>query len=247
MSKPTYLVVSSGKPTYLVVSSGKPTYLVVSSGKPTVNFELPPWTFKVQVSFNATQWTFCLKVIMLTLRQSLRQTRRAINNNSRQQFAKKLLSQVQKLRRCKNTQKIAIYLPNDGEIDTKYIINFLKNRGFSIYLPILVGKSLKFAKLGKKFKNNRFGIQEPIGTTVLGANQLNIIFMPLVAFDKNKNRLGMGGGFYDRTLHFKKRQQYYKNPKLYGLAFDCQQLDKINSQPWDIPLDGIITPSTIYQ
>ena len=54
------------------------------------------------------------------------------------------------------------------------------------------------------------------------------------------------GGFYDRTLSFKTRQQNYKNPKLYGLAFDCQEVAKLNVKPWDIKLDAIITPSKIY-
>ncbi len=71
--------------------------------------------------------------------------------------------------------------------------------------------------------------------------------MPLVGFDQFKNRIGMGGGFYDRTLSFKKRQQNYKNPKLVGLAFDCQEVAKLNAEPWDVPLDAVVTPTTIYQ
>ncbi len=183
---------------------------------------------------------------MQALRLTLRQKRRAINHSNRERFAKRLLFQTQKLVTFKHGQKIAIYLPNDGEIDTKYINNFLKRQGFSIYLPILDNKSLKFAKINKHFKKNRFGIKEPVSTQILSAKQMNIIFIPLVGFDKNKNRIGMGGGFYDRTLSFKKHQQNYKNPKLCGLAFDCQKVNKLNTKPWDIPLNAIITPTTIY-
>ncbi|MBW5290132.1 MAG: 5-formyltetrahydrofolate cyclo-ligase [Candidatus Ruthia sp. Asou_11_S2] len=183
---------------------------------------------------------------MQALRPTLRQKRRAINHSDRERFAKRLLSQTQKLVTFKHGQKIAIYLPNDGEIDTKYITNFLKKQGFSIYLPILANKSLKFAKVNKYFKKNRFGIKEPVSTQILNAKQMNIIFMPLVGFDKNKNRIGMGGGFYDRTLAFKKHQTNYNNPKLYGLAFDCQQVTKIDSQPWDIAPDAVITPTKVY-
>jgi 5-formyltetrahydrofolate cyclo-ligase len=183
---------------------------------------------------------------MKTLRQSIRIQRRSITASDREKSAKQLLSQVQKLANFQNGQKIALYLPNDGEIDTKYIQNFLKNKGFSVYLPVLVGKSLKFSKIGKNFRKNRFGIDEPISTEILNANQMNIIFIPLVGFDEFKNRIGMGGGFYDRTLAFKKRQQNYKNPKLYGLAFDCQQVEKLETQDWDVPLDAIITPGKIH-
>lgn len=184
---------------------------------------------------------------MKMLRQSIRIQRRSISSSDREKFARQLLSQVQKLANFKNGQKIGLYLPNDGEINTKYIQNFLKNRGFSIYLPILFGKNLKFAKVGKNFRKNRFGIDEPVSTQILNANRLNILFMPLVGFDQFKNRIGMGGGFYDRTLGFKKRQQNYKNPKLYGLAFDCQEVAKLNAEPWDVPLDAVVTPTTIYR
>ena len=184
---------------------------------------------------------------MKTLRQSIRIQRRSISASHREKFSKRLLSQVQKLANFKNGQKIALYLPNDGEIDRKYIQIFLKNKGFCIYLPVLFGKSLKFAKIDKNFKKNRYGIEEPVSTQILNANQLNIIFMPLVGFDKDKNRIGMGGGFYDRTLSFKNRQINYKNPKLYGLAFDCQKVAKLDAKPWDVPLDAVVTPSIIYR
>ncbi|QKQ24452.1 5-formyltetrahydrofolate cyclo-ligase [Candidatus Ruthia endofausta] len=183
---------------------------------------------------------------MQALRLTLRQKRRAISHSNREKFAKRLFSQIQELTTFKRGQKIAIYLPNDGEIDTKYITNFLKKQDFSVCLPILDNKILKFSKVNRHFKKNRFGIKEPISTQILNAKQMNIIFMPLVGFDKNKNRIGMGGGFYDRTLAFTKCQQNYKNPKLYGLAFDCQRVDRIKTQTWDIPLDAVITPSDIF-
>jgi 5-formyltetrahydrofolate cyclo-ligase len=183
---------------------------------------------------------------MHSLRQPLRQKRRNICASERIILSKKLLNQVQKNIAFKTGQKVAIYLPNDGEINPKYIQNFLKLLKISVYLPILVGKSLKFAKIGYRFKKNKFGILEPISTPILNANQMNIIFMPLVGFDSNKNRIGMGGGFYDRTLAFKKNQQKFQQPKLYGLAFDCQQVEKLEQQDWDVPLDAIFTPTKIY-
>ncbi|MBC8494054.1 MAG: 5-formyltetrahydrofolate cyclo-ligase [Candidatus Thioglobus sp.] len=183
---------------------------------------------------------------MQALRQSLRQKRREINPSDRIKFAKQLLSQVQNIVNFKNGQKIALFLPNDGEIDPKYIENFLKNQGISIYLPILDNKRLKFAKISKKFKKNQYGIPEPAFSQILSAKHLDIVFMPLVGFDANKNRIGMGGGYYDRTLAFKKRASRFSQPKLYGLAFDCQQIDKIDTQEWDVPLDAVITPSKIY-
>jgi len=183
---------------------------------------------------------------MNALRQSLRQQRRDISAADRIKFAKNLLAQVQKLANFHDGQKVAIYLPNDGEIDTKPIQNFLNLLKISVYLPILADKSLKFAKIGKNFRKNQYGILEPTLTQILDAKQMNIIFIPLVGFDKNKNRIGMGGGYYDRTLAFKKRQKTFKNPKLYGLAFNCQQVEQLEVQDWDVSLDAIITPSKVY-
>ncbi|MBE8189980.1 MAG: 5-formyltetrahydrofolate cyclo-ligase [Candidatus Thioglobus sp.] len=184
---------------------------------------------------------------MNQMRQILRSKRRAIAHSEKDKLARKLSAKIPKISHLRSGQKLALYLPNDGEIDTKYIINFLKNRGISIYLPVLSGKKLKFAKMENRFKKNRFGISEPVSSKILNANQLNIILLPLVGFDANKNRLGMGGGFYDRTLEFKKRQNNYKNPKLYGLAFDSQKVEKIIPQAWDVALDGVITPTAIYR
>lgn len=183
---------------------------------------------------------------MKALRQSLRQQRRNISVADRVKFAQKLLSQVQKIANFQHGQKIALYLPNDGEIDPKYIQIPLDLLNISTYLPILVGKSLKFAKIEENFRKNKYGILEPISSDIISAEQLDILFMPLVGFDKNKNRIGMGGGYYDRTLTFKKSKKIVKNPKLYGLAFDCQQVEKLEVRDWDIPLDAIITPGLIY-
>ena len=141
---------------------------------------------------------------MKELRHQLRQRRKSINKLSRKTTGKKILYQCQKYDLFRNAKHIAIFTPNDGEVETEEIINFLKNQGCSVYLPILSREKLKFAKLGKHFRKNRFGINEPINTSLLDAQKMDIIFMPLVGFDKYKNRLGMGGGFYDKTLEFQK-------------------------------------------
>ena len=71
--------------------------------------------------------------------------------------------------------------------------------------------------------------------------------MPLVAFDTECNRLGMGGGYYDRTLGFLHRRNRWQSPRLIGVAHDCQKVDPLPIQNWDIPLQGVITESTFYK
>ncbi len=183
---------------------------------------------------------------MKSLRKSLRQKRRNISNVDRDKLALDLLSNIKSSVKFHKNQKIAIYLPIDGEVDPKDLQLHLKNQEINTYLPILVDKGLKFAKVGKDFINNKYNIPEPISTEIISAEQLDIIFMPLVGFDSNKNRLGMGGGYYDRTLAFRNDQKQDDKPTLIGIAFDCQQVDNLHPQDWDVPLDVIITPSGIY-
>jgi 5-formyltetrahydrofolate cyclo-ligase len=184
---------------------------------------------------------------MKTIRQALRQKRRSINRRDRTKFSRQLLSRCKGLGIFQSGKKIAIYLTNDGEIDPIYIQKYMQMIGLSVYLPLLDGKKLKFAKIGNTYKKNRFGINEPIFSTITNANKLNVILMPLVGFDQNKNRIGMGGGFYDKTLSFKIRQTNFNTPKLYGLAFDCQESDNLDIKPWDVQLDGVITPSRVIK
>ncbi len=180
---------------------------------------------------------------MKELRRELRKIRRSIDQPSRKKKGKQLLYQCQKNGIFRNAKHVAIFIPNDGEIETEDTINFLVHQGYSVYLPILVGEKLKFAKMGRYFKKNRFGIVEPIFSPLLGAHRMDIILMPLVGFDKHKNRLGMGGGFYDKTLSFHTKLKEFKVPKLFGLAFDVQEVGRLTSQPWDVPVDGIVTPT----
>jgi 5-formyltetrahydrofolate cyclo-ligase len=180
---------------------------------------------------------------MKELRKKLREIRRSIDQPSRKKKGKQLLYQCQKNAIFRNAKHVAIFIPNDGEIETENTINFLIHQGYFVYLPILVGEKLKFAKIGKLFKKNRFGIEEPLFTPLLGAHRMDLILMPLVGFDKQKNRLGMGGGFYDKTLSFHRKLKGFRVPKLFGLAFDVQEVSRLESQPWDVPVDGIVTPT----
>lgn len=88
---------------------------------------------------------------------------------------------------------------------------------------------------------NRLGLIEPKGQRYLYARWLNVVFMPLVAFDDNGNRLGSGAGFYDRALAFRRLRRHWRGPLLIGLAFSAQQVESITATAQDIPLDAVIT------
>ena len=95
---------------------------------------------------------------------------------------------------------------------------------------------------------NRFGIGEPDmplheTTRTFG---LDLILMPLVAFDINGNRLGMGKGYYDRTLQFLHLRRHWRKPRLVGIAYELQKFEQLPQQPWDIPLNAIVTEKSVY-
>jgi len=144
--------------------------------------------------------------------------------------------------------RIAFYLANDGEIDPAPLMDRLHRAGKRCYLPVLDrhrDRALWFAPTtpGGPTIRNRFGIPEPQGhpRDRLRAAQLDVIILPLVAFDPRGNRLGMGGGFYDRSLGFLGHRHRWRRPLLLGLAYQFQQVDHLEARPWDVPLDGIVT------
>jgi 5-formyltetrahydrofolate cyclo-ligase len=88
---------------------------------------------------------------------------------------------------------------------------------------------------------NRFGIAEPQGTEVLAARWLDVVFLPLVGFDRRGVRLGMGGGFYDRAFAFRQLRSVWHAPRLIGLAYAFQEVANIRAAAHDVLLDAVVT------
>ncbi len=181
------------------------------------------------------------------LRQQKRQQRRALGSAQQRQHGRQLARLLARQHALRNASRIAAYLPNDGEIDTTDFIQRAWQRSQQVFLPVLspLRHGLFFAPYWphSPLVANRFGIAEPDCSPCrwLRAAQLDIILLPLVAFDEHGNRLGMGGGFYDRTLAFRRHRQHRRKPLLIGLAHECQASEDIISQSWDVPLDAIAT------
>lgn len=175
------------------------------------------------------------------LRKSMRAKRLALSETAQQVAAQQIISPAQQLIEQYQAQQIAFYLPFKGEISPLPLIESLRPLGKQIFLPVLHPFSAH-QLLFLRFDNeadlviNRFGILEPKLNVqkVLPINELEMIFVPLVACDKQHNRLGMGGGFYDRTLA--------QSPHLIsvGLAHRFQQLEKLPIESWDMPLSHLI-------
>lgn len=177
------------------------------------------------------------------LRNQIRQTRYLLTALEQAQAEKIVTQKALDLIAQRQAQNIAIYLSFDGEISTQLLIEQLWEKGKNVYLPLLH----PFCKGHLLFIHytpqtplipNKFGILEPQLNVqhILPLEKLEIIFTPLVAFDKQGNRLGMGGGFYDRTL----QDWRSKNFIPVGLAHQCQQVETLPIESWDIPLFDIL-------
>ena len=189
------------------------------------------------------------------IRAEIRNTRKNLSNNQQIIAAQSLkMNFIQHLKSEKttNSKHVAIYLSNDGELDTSLLIKELWNLNHAVYLPIIHpfnGANLLFQRYEKNspMRANRYGILEPKlnCSQICPLPALDYLLMPLVAFDKQGNRLGMGGGFYDRTLA-RLHEQNWQKPQLIGLAHKCQKVDALPIESWDVPLKTIITPDKTY-
>lgn len=188
----------------------------------------------------------------VALRKHLRALRRRLTPAQQAENAKKATLLLLRSRWLQRPKHIAVFLSQDGELATQDLIQTLWQRGHHVYLPVLKtlrGRAMAFAPFtpDTEFHFSKFGIAEPKTPQKLHrfGNQLEVIITPLVGFDETGGRLGMGGGFYDRTFAFK-RDPKRTRPVLIGWAHDCQKVEKIAQQPWDVPLDAVVTEKKLY-
>ena len=187
------------------------------------------------------------------LRKALRKRRRQLTRQTLKLHSHLMARQARSFHPLQHSQRIAFYFAADGEMDPSPLVRRAQLAGKDCYFPVLRSRpsqSLWFAqhKARQPLKPNRFGIPEPSGIhrSIAMPWALDLIILPLVAFDLSGNRLGMGGGFYDRTLSFKLKRTHWKGPKLIGIAHELQRVDHLPVNKWDIPLDAVITEKHLY-
>lgn len=187
---------------------------------------------------------FCMW-IKQNIRKRICTQRKLLSAHFQHHAANKVCARLSNLNCLQKSQHIAFYLAYHGEMDPALAMQQCM-RFKQCYLPIiqtLNQHALCFAKTTPQSKliKNQYGILEPAPPRqIRPIAQLDIILLPLVAFDLKGNRLGMGGGFYDRTLAFGKR------PILIGLAYEFQKLPHVPTHSNDIRLDAVITEKNNY-
>lgn len=187
------------------------------------------------------------------LRRQLRDARRALTPMQQRRAALDLYRQLAQHPLFRRSRHVSFYLPNDGEIDPRLLLRAAQRRGKHTYLPVLNDwprTRMVFQRVlpGEKMRPNRFGIAEP---HIDRAKQrkvwaLDLVLIPLVGFDEVGGRLGMGGGFYDRSLAYRGRRNAWHKPVLLGLAHECQKVEKLSQASWDVPLQGTLTDKGWY-
>ncbi len=183
------------------------------------------------------------------LRRHFKNQRRALSRNFRRLAARRMAFHAMAQPRLHRMRRIGAYLPVHGELDTMPLIHLLLARHKQVFVPVL--PSLRCAVLqfapytqgcarvpGCALRRNRYGIAEPRQRGQRARWFLDALFMPLLAFDGQGNRLGMGGGFYDRALA---RQRTRQRPWRIGVGYEFQAIAALPSQPWDVPLHAAVT------
>jgi 5-formyltetrahydrofolate cyclo-ligase len=187
------------------------------------------------------------------LRRMLRNARRALTPSEQREAAQGVYRQLAQHPLFRRAKHISLYLPTDGEIDPRLLLRAAQRRGKATYLPVLSAwprTKMVFQRVrpGEKLLPNRFRILEP-RTNVRRQRKvwaLDLVLLPLVGFDDVGGRLGMGGGFYDRSLAYLARRQHWRKPTLLGLAHECQKVERLVQASWDVPLAGTVTDKKWY-
>ncbi|KGJ89412.1 5-formyltetrahydrofolate cyclo-ligase [Thalassotalea sp. ND16A] len=189
-----------------------------------------------------------------TLRKIIRNRRQQLSVHEQHIAATHIKDRLVRHHKVQSANTIALYLANDGELDLNEFIAWCFSNNKQVYLPVLhpfCQGHLLFLHYSEhsELVNNKYQIPEPKldVTKVLPLSQLDVLITPLVAFDNEGNRLGMGGGFYDRTLaHWQKVSEdgldHAAKPYPIGVAHKCQQVEKVPTEHWDIPIPEILTP-----
>lgn len=186
------------------------------------------------------------------LRRHMRGLRAGLPPGERRAAAEAAAAILAALPVYRDALRIALYVAVDGELDPEPLVIHARAAGKEVYLPVLPpsnNRPLVFLPYAADtvLRPNRYRIPEPTPTAEapLAPVELDLVLAPLVAFDARGQRLGMGGGFYDRSFAFLKEARTPR-PVLIGYAYECQRVDALDAAEWDVPLAGVVTEQQFH-
>lgn len=184
------------------------------------------------------------------LRRQARARRRALSEEDRELAAEQCGAHLMALPVFVNARQIGAYAAVASELSLSRVIDFALSRSQAVYLPHIEHSApqMHFAPWSgqrRLLMPNRFGIPEPLvdASQLLFADRLDVILLPLLAFDRHGGRLGSGAGYYDRALNFRLTQA--APPWLIGVGYACQEVPHIPLASWDVRLDFVVTEDEV--
>lgn len=190
----------------------------------------------------------------LALRRQLRGIRQGIPDALRKQAGRAIVRLAQRHGLLARKRSLGLYIPAKGEVDCLPLLNRALWLGAECYLPVVPRarqRMLWFSRLDEAphWRVNRYGIPEygHRRSAHVRASELDILFLPLMGFDAEGFRMGMGGGYYDASLAYRARRRHWHKPRLIGLAFEAQRVERLPRDPWDVPLDAVITERAYHR
>jgi 5-formyltetrahydrofolate cyclo-ligase len=161
----------------------------------------------------------------------------------RAQADRAIQAHLRTLPELKRARHVALFLAFDGEPSLAPFIDAARRSRKRLYVPVLRGMTMTFAELepSAALAPNFFGIMEPKLGRKLDARKLDLVLTPLVAFDENGVRIGVGRGYYDRCFRFLRNRSHWRRPKLLGVAYELQRVAPLTPNAWDVPLWGVVT------
>ncbi len=184
------------------------------------------------------------------LRQQKRRQRQALPAEEKQRYSQQIAEHIIASEAYQNAERLGAYLAMSEEVNVQAIIERAWADGKSVYLPVVTakGQAMSFCRYtpDTPLTKDVVNMDVPAEGELIAAGDLDIVVTPLVAFDEHGNRIGMGGGYYDRTFAFKANTQPQK-PQLFGVAFEVQRLATLLPvQAWDIRPDAIVSERGFY-
>jgi len=187
------------------------------------------------------------------MRRELRARRRELSTAERSLACTRFARVARSTRLFRPGRRIALYVAHGGEADPSALLQLARSLHCTVHLPVIASHRdcrMGFVPYepGDRLAPNRYGIPEPVARRAPAlVRSLDVIIVPLVAVDLCGTRLGSGAGFYDRALRHLCRARHWRRPKLIGLAYQFQLVERIPRRPWDVPLDAILTDKALYR
>ncbi|MFM9887184.1 MAG: 5-formyltetrahydrofolate cyclo-ligase [Burkholderiales bacterium] len=178
------------------------------------------------------------------IRRALRAARRGISPASRREAALAAARALATTGWLRPGRRLSGYLATAEEFDCAPLLEAARRHGMQLFVPQIAARrqpAMRFAPLTPPLRRNRYGLLEPASARTLAGAWMDVVLLPLVGFDAKGGRLGMGAGFYDRALSFRRRRSHWRGPRLIGVGFEVQRIEAIPMQTWDVHLDGVLT------